>query len=159
MLTIVLLAASLSVGRAFINLMRVDRGFAVNGLVTVNVSLDGTARGLDGQPLIYFEEALARVRRLPGVQSASATDSLPLYATSFVGGPFGLDGRSAKENSMIVPVLSDYFRTMGGHILYGREFNMREIRADAKVVVVNELFASQFGQPSDALGHEVTTRG
>jgi len=37
MLTIVLLAASVSVGRAFVNLMRIDRGFDFGGLITVNV--------------------------------------------------------------------------------------------------------------------------
>jgi putative ABC transport system permease protein len=156
MLTIVLLTASVSVGRAFINLMRIDRGFNANGLVTVGVSLDGTTHESDSRRLPYFEEALARIRRLPGVRSASATEYLPLYATGFVGGPSGLDGRPPKTNSMTVPVLPDYFRAMGGHILYGREFTDAEVRSDAKVAVVNELFAGQFGAPADALGHQVT---
>ena len=42
MLTMVLLAASISVGRAFVNLMHIDRGFDRTGLITVNVSLEGT---------------------------------------------------------------------------------------------------------------------
>ncbi len=57
---------------------------------------------------------------------------------------------------MLVPVLDNYFRTMGGHMLFGREFTEAETRSDAKVAVVNELFASQFGEPSDVIGHEVT---
>ncbi len=86
-LTLVLLITSVSVGRAFFHLMRVDRGFGTPGLVTVSVSLDGTTRGIAGRQLPYFEEALTRIRRLPGVRSASATEFLPLYATGFVGGP------------------------------------------------------------------------
>ena len=156
MLTIVLLAASISVGRAFVNLMRIDRGFDWRGVVTVNVSLDGTTHQTDERRLAYFQEALARIRRLPGVRSASATEFLPIYATGFIGGPFGMDGRPAKENSMIVPVFTDYFRTMGGRILQGREFTGAEVRGDARVAVVNELFASEFGWPADALGREVT---
>ncbi|MDQ2844436.1 MAG: ABC transporter permease [Acidobacteriota bacterium] len=158
MLTILLLTASVSVGRAFVHLLRIDRGFNVKGLVTVNVSLDGTTRALAGRQLPYFEEVLDRIRRLPGVRSASATASLPLYATGFVGGPFGLDGRPPKENSMMAPVLPGYFETMGGHILYGREFSEAEVRSDAHVAVVNEAFARQFGAPADALGHEVTMK-
>lgn len=157
MLTIILLTASVSVGRAFINLMRTDRGFDMKRLVTVSVSLDGTTRGVEGHKLPYFEQALDRIRRLPGVRSASETEFLPLDATGFVGGPLGLDGRPAKQNSTVVPVMSDYFKTMGGKILYGREFNDAEVRSDAKVVVVNERFAMEFGSPPDALDHQVTS--
>jgi predicted permease len=156
MLTIVLLAASASVGRAFVNLMRIDRGFDSRGLITVNVSLEGTAHEASDRRLPYFEDALARVRRLPGVRSASATEYLPLYSTGFVGGRLGMDGRPARENSMVVPVLADYFRTMGGRILYGREFTDPEVQANARVVIVNERFANEFGAPADAVGREMT---
>ncbi|MCU1272827.1 MAG: hypothetical protein JWO48_258 [Bryobacterales bacterium] len=156
MLTIILFTASVSVGRAFVNLMRTDRGFDVKGLVTVNVSLDGTTHQLAQRELPYFEEALARVRRLPGVSSASATEFLPLYATGFVGGAFGLDRRPAKRSSMMVPVLSDYFQTMGGRILCGREFTDAEVRSDARVAVVNERFARGFGAPAEVLGRQLT---
>jgi predicted permease len=155
MLTIVLLAASVSVGRAFVNLMRADRGFDLRGLVTVNVSLEGTTYA-HGRQLSYFEEALARIRRLPGVSSASATEFLPLYAKGFIGGRWKMDGRPARENSMIVPVLPDYFRTMGGRILYGRELTGADVQRDAKVAVVNEPFAADFGPPADAVGREIT---
>jgi predicted permease len=156
MLTIILLTASVSVGRAFLTMMRTDRGFDVKGLVTASVSLDGTTRGLDGRQLPYFEEALDRIRRLSGVRSASETEFLPLDATGFVGGPFGLDGRPAKQNSTMVPVMSDYFKTMGGRILCGREFTDAEVRSGASVVVVNERFALEFGSAADALDHQVT---
>ena len=156
MLTFILLAASVSLGRAFVHLMKTDRGFDMKGLVTVSVSLDGTAHGVKGHQLPYFEETLDRIRRLPGVRSASETEFLPLYATGFVGGPFGFDGRPAKQSSTMVPVFSDYFKTMGGRILYGREFNDAEVRSDANVVVVNERFAEEFGSAANALDHEVT---
>jgi putative ABC transport system permease protein len=156
MLTIILLAASVSVGRAFVNLLKIDRGFDVTELVTVSVSLAGTTRGVKGHQLPYFEETLDRIRRLPGVRSASETEFLPLYAKGFVGGPFGFDGRPAKQNSTMVPVFSDYFKTMGGRILYGREFNDAEVRSDANVVIVNERFVEEFGSAADALDHQVT---
>jgi hypothetical protein len=156
MLTIVLLTASASLGRAFVDMMRTDHGFNANGLVTVAVSLDGTIHQLEHRQLPYFEEALGRVRRLPGVRSASATLFLPLYATKFMGARFGLDGRPAKRNSGVVPVLSDYFRTMGGRILYGREFTEAEVRSGAKVAVVNSRFAGEFGAPAEVLGCRLT---
>jgi putative ABC transport system permease protein len=57
---------------------------------------------------------------------------------------------------MRVPVLPDYLKTMGGRFLCGREFTDAEVRAGAKVVVVNERFASEFGSSVDALNHQVT---
>ncbi len=125
MLTIVLLTASISVGRAFAHLMHIDRGFDRNGLATVNVSLEGTTHQTDASRLGYFQEALARVRRLPGVRSASATEFLPLYATGFMGGRFRMNGRPAGESSMVVPVMPDYFRTMGGRILWRTRIHRR----------------------------------
>jgi putative ABC transport system permease protein len=159
MLTMVLLAGSVSVGRAIAHLMRIDRGYDVKGIVTVNVSLDGTTHQLGKRQLPYFEEVLDRIRGLPGVRSVSATEFLPLYASGFVGGPFGLDGRPAKRNSTMVPVLSGYFQTMGGRILYGREFTDAEVRSGAKVAVVNERFAAGFGAPQDVVGHQLTIGG
>jgi putative ABC transport system permease protein len=156
MLTIILLAGSMSLGQAFIRLMKADRGYAVNGIATINVSLDGTTHQLAKRQLPYFEDTLGRIRRLPGVRSASATEFLPLYASAFVGGPFGLDGRAAPRSSTMIPVLSEYFQTMGADILYGREFTEAEVRSGARVAVVNEQFANQFGTSRDVLGHRLT---
>ena len=159
MLTLALLATSVSVGRAVVHLLRADRGYVVKGVATVNVSLDGTTHQLDKRQLPYFEEVLDRIRKLPGVRSASATEFLPLYASAFVGGPFGIDGRPAALNSTMVPVLSGYFHTMGGQILYGREFTEAEVHSGSRVAVVNERFAAQFGSPQDAVGHQLTIAG
>jgi predicted permease len=155
MLAVVLLTSSLSVGKAFLHLMRINRGFVPGGLVTVNVSLQGTAHQEGGRSLAYFEEALDRVRRLPGVRSASATEFLPLYASGGIGGVLAVDGRPGKVSAGIVPVFSDYFRTMGGSLVAGREFTGAEVHGNARVAIVNERYAAQFGGPADALGHQV----
>ena len=159
MLTIVLFAGSVSLGRAFVHLMKIDRGYDVNGVITASVSLDGTIHQADNLRLPYFEEVLDRLRKLPGVRSASATEFLPLYANAFVGGPFGLDGHPAKLNSTMVPILSGYFQTMGGSIVRGREFTDAEVRSGARVAVVNERFAAGFGASEDAVGHQLTMEG
>ncbi|HTR38033.1 MAG TPA: ABC transporter permease [Bryobacteraceae bacterium] len=153
--TMILLACSFSIGRAFVHLMHADHGFDTKGLITVSASLEGTIHQGDGRELEYFEEALQRVRRLPGVKDASATGFLPLGATVFLGAPFGMDGRQPAEYSMLVPVLPHYFETIGGRILYGREFTDAEVRSDAPVALVNERFAAEFGHSYDALGRKI----
>ena len=159
MLAMILLAGSVSVGRAFVHLMGMERGYDVKRIATVSVSLEGTTHQLAKQQLAYFEEVLGRVRNIPFVRSASATEFLPLYASAFVGGPYGVDGRPAKLNSMSVPVLSGYFETMGGRILAGREFTDAEVRSGAKLAIVNERFATEYGGPAHVVGHNLTTEG
>lgn len=155
-LAIILLAGSVSLGRAFVGLMKIDRGYEVKHVVTASVSLDGTTHQMDKRQLSYFEQVLNRVRRLPGIRAASATEFLPLYASAFVGGPFGLDGRPAERSSTMIPVMAEYFQTMGTTILYGREFTDAEVHTGAKVALVNLRFAARFGAPADAIGHQLT---
>jgi hypothetical protein len=151
-----------SVGSAFAHLMRIDRGYAVKGIATVSISLADTIHQGRGQEMAYFEEVLDRIRQLPSVRSVSATEFLPLYATTIIGGWFGMDGHPANrasttgDSAMTVPIFSGYFQTMGGRILFGREFNDAEVRSGAEVAVVDERFAREFGSPADAVGRQLT---
>jgi predicted permease len=155
MLTLVLLSGTISVGRAFTAIMHLDRGFDRGGVVTAGVSLQGTTRESDASRLAYFQEVFDRLRRLPDVRSASSTQFLPLIAKGFLGGRQSLDGRRASTNSMIVPVMPDYFRTMGGKILAGREFTPADLQGTAEPVIVNDVFAREFGTPAELLGRQV----
>ena len=157
-LAVVLLTGSVSVARAFSHALHADRGFKTDGLVTVSVSLDGTTHASAAQQFAYFEEALARVRRLPGVRHASATQFLPLDAIGFLGGPYAMDGRRSEPGTGtdVIPVMSDYFAATGGHILYGREFTDAEVRFDAKVALINDTLAKLSLGTTDVVGHVLT---
>jgi putative ABC transport system permease protein len=154
-LTVVLLTSSVSVGRAFSRLMQVDRGFQVDGVLTATVSLDGTRHTAPGARLAYFNQVMDRLRHLPEVRTASATDFLPLYSRGFVGGPVSLDGRHSPPGTGtdVVPIMSDYFATMGGQLLHGREFTSAEVQNDANISIVNDVFAKMFLGTTDAVGH------
>jgi predicted permease len=157
-LTVVLLTASVSIVRALSHELRIDRGFKADGVVTASVALDGTVRDKPGLRLQFFEEALDRLRHLPGVRSASSTEFLPLVSKMFVGGAYAFDGHLSAQgiSASVIPIMAGYFATTGGHVLYGREFTDAEVRANAKVVLVNETFARFWLQPADAPGHMVT---
>lgn len=157
-LTIVLLSASVSVVRALSHELHINRGFKTDGLVTASVALDGTIRDKPGQRLQYFEEVLDRLRHIPGVRSASATEFLPLLSERFAGGPHLMDGQPPphRTGTYVIPIMAGYFATIGGHVLYGREFTDAEVRSDADVVLVNETFARLWLPPADIVGHMVT---
>jgi putative ABC transport system permease protein len=158
-LAIVLTIASLTTGKAFTRMMNADRGFDVKGVVTANVALEGTRHQSDSGRLAYMRQVLDQVRRLPGVRSASATESLPLYSLGSVGGRLQMDGRRATENSKVVFVMPDYFRSMGGRMLRGREFTDADVQANADVALVSERCAGEFGGPSEAVGREISFGG
>ena len=154
-LTVVLLTSSVSVGRAFSHLIQMDRGFKVDGVLTASVSLDGTRLTAPSARLAYFNQVIDRLRHLPGIRTASATDFLPLYSKAFTGGPFSIDGRHSPPGTAtdLLPIMSDYFATMGGQLLYGREFTNAEVQNDANVAIVNDVFAKMFLGTTDAVGH------
>ena len=157
-LTIVLLMASVSVMQALSHELHIDRGFRADGLVTASVALDGTVRGKPGERLQYFEQVLDRLRRLPGVRSASATEFLPLLSGKFMGGPYAFDGHPSPQGTAtdVLPIMAAYFATTGGHILYGREFTDAEVRSNAKAVIINETLARIWLHNADAVGHVLT---
>ena len=152
MLTIILLASSLTLGRAFLNLLGMDRGFDHSNVVTLSLSVQGTKHKGDGA-LAYFDEAVQRVRGLPGVRSASLAEFLPLKFTPLLGSH--VDGQPARETSMVVPVFRDYFDTLGGRILYGREFSDAEIQSNTKVAVVSDRLARELGEPAAIVGRQI----
>ena len=156
-LTIVLLTSSVSVERGLSHGLNMDRGFSANGVVTASVALDGTRRDKPGLRLQYFEEVLDRLRHSPRVRSASTTEFLPLLSGKFIGGPYAFDGHQSAPGTgtAVIPIMSEYFRAIGGRVLYGREFTDAEVRSNANVVLVNETFATVWLRPRDAVGHIV----
>lgn len=154
-LTLVLLTGSLAMNQAFLAFAGMDRGFNRQGVVTVTVSVTGTTHSQGDARRAYFEDVLHRVRMAPGVRSASATEFLPLVDGPLMGGPIPFDGRPPIHNPMLVPVMPGYIETMGGRLIAGREFTEADLHLKTPVAMVNELYAEQFVNPADAVGHRV----
>ena len=78
----------------------------------------------------FFEQLLARVREIPGVEAASLTHRMPLGfgGTSDLGAR--IDGYTPAPNEDVVlyfcRVGSDYLKTMGIGIVQGRDFTDRD---------------------------------
>ena len=153
-LTLVLLASALVMNQAFLAFEGMDRGFDRQGIVTVSVSVTGSTHSKGGARLAYIEDVLERVRAIPGVRTASTTEFLPLAPnTGFLGGRLPFDGRRPNQNAMIVPVMPGYLETMGGHLIAGRDFTDADLRMGMPVAIVNDLYAREFGNPAEMVGH------
>src|SRR6266581_5046839 len=77
-LSLVLLIGAGLMIRSLWMLRRVDPGFDPHNVLTMFVPLPRTKYALPVQQLEFYDQLLQRVRALPGVESAGATDALPL---------------------------------------------------------------------------------
>ena len=153
--TVVLLTGSIALGRAFACLLRVDNGYQVQSMVTMTVSLAGSAHeGSRAWP--YFNDVLGRIREVPGVIAASGTESLPLDIDGFMGARFGIDGQGAAPLATVVRVAPGFFSAFGGRLLAGREFSPADLSPGESLAIVNDDLARHFGNPAALVGRHLT---
>jgi len=158
-LAVVLLVGAGLMLRTFTNLRGVDPGFDAHNVLTLRASLPLARYATGDERVRFFQEAVARVRELPGVTSAGAISFLPFTslgaATSFTiaGQPPPLPGQDAVTD---VRVCDDgYFESMHIPLLRGRLFTPREMREKANVVVVNQAMARRYFAGSDPIGQKL----
>jgi predicted permease len=151
-LTLILLAGSASMGRSFLHLLETDMGFNADHLAGVSVSLaDWAAQSQDRKPA-YYREVLARLRAVPGVESAAAAYTLPVDSMFGIGPILTDSGRETAPllNNRVTP---DYFRTMGMPLVYGREFTAADTGG---VAILSEGVAREIAEGPAVLGRKIT---
>jgi putative ABC transport system permease protein len=159
-LALVLLAGAGLLANSFVRLLRVPLGFNPQKLLTLQLFLpEASESASDTHSSQVISAILERVRTLPGVQSASAVNSLPV--TGGVSTDFTIVGRppvkSGDEPSADICVIdAAYFRTMQIPLLRGREFSARDSASAPKTMVINQTMAEKFWPGQDPLGARVT---
>src|SRR5581483_1850644 len=91
-LTLILLAGAGLLTKSFLQLRNVNPGFRAGHLLVLDVVLPKLKYAEKNQIAGFFEQALARIAALPGVESVGATDALPLSGNN-ISGSFTIEGR------------------------------------------------------------------
>jgi putative ABC transport system permease protein len=159
-LALVLLAGAGLAMRSFAALRAVDAGFDPHGVLSGIVSVYGTAEAPPGRREAFYTSALERVRRLPGVESASLVNHLPI-AGDVWGLQFIIEGRPRPEPAQVPRatfrvVYPGYFRAMRLPILRGRDVAETDRAGAPRVVIVNDFFAKRYWPNEDAVGKRVS---
>ena len=158
-LAAMLLAGAGLLGRSFQRLQQVDVGFQPSNLLTMRVSLSGAKYGTVPATVTYFNEAVARLKALPGVRSAAAVLSLPIDGGGFyLGRGFIRPGRPHPPegfNAKFDYVTPDYFATIGTPLLRGRDFDARDTAASPWVAIINRTFAERSFAGENPIGQKV----
>jgi putative ABC transport system permease protein len=158
---ILAVAAGLMV-RSFVSIRGVDPGFSRDDVSVLQVF---ASRRLDTAPkrIVFFQQALDRLRALPGVLSVGGTSSMPFGdARVVVRVPIAVTGRPAPpgEGAMVYSsaVSGDYFGAMSVPLLAGRLFDATDTAASRQVVLVSRTAARRFWGAVDPVGSKVRFR-
>ena len=106
----------------------------------------------------YWDQALAKLRGLPGVTSVDAVTPLPLSGDDF-SSSFSVEGRNIPEKDQQSAELRwatpHYFRTLGIPLRKGRTFTDADRLGAAGVLLISETAAHMFFPAGDAIGQKI----
>jgi predicted permease len=144
--------------RSLANAQEIELGFDTSGLMVMGINAGNQgydeARGRD-----LYRRVLERLAGVPGVQSATVSTGVPLFAGGFQRTTFR-DDQDVKDprNGRLTPINEvgpRYFETLGIPILQGRPFNDNDRLGSAPVIIINETMAKQFYPNEQALGRRL----
>ena len=109
--------------------------------------------------MTLVRSALERLRSVPGVESASITDRVPLNDNCVVGTTLRTDipGPPVHVEYQCTRVGPDFFRTIGIPVLRGREYVESDQKGSQPVAIVNESLARAIFGKMNPVGHVIQT--
>ncbi len=152
-LAVLVLIAALLLGRSFINLIRTEAGYDAAGVLTARIYLPGASRS-QAQTDGFGDELLARLRALPGIVSAGASNMVPLGQMSAVSGfTMPLPGREAvTARALTYVVTPGYAETLRLRLRKGRLLEDRDRASGVQMMMVNEDFVRTFLSGIEPIG-------
>jgi predicted permease len=154
---VLLVGAGLTL-RTLWNLRTVPLGFASRNVATA--TLDLSKAGYDeARARVFYDELEARVRALPGVESAGLALITPFSARRMANDIFwerpGSTAARDRTNVDMNIVDTDWFATMEVPIVRGRGFAAADDAGAPRVAIVNESMAAHLWPGADPVGRTV----
>ena len=159
-LALVLLLGSGLLVRSLAGVLSMDSGFRPSHLLTARLLLLDTRYKSEDQLRAFVQDLLDKTASLPGVESASVSNTVPLTMYS-VGGVVRLEGEPKPERGVrkhgtaIISVTPQYFHTLGMRMLRGRAFDGTERPDGPPVVVINAAAARSLFGTDDVVGRRL----
>jgi putative ABC transport system permease protein len=159
-LAIVLLVGAGLLVRSFTRITGLELGFRPQ-VLTAFINLPPVRYATPAQQSAFFDAIIERIDRLPGVESAAVSTSVPLTGVNDQGGLEIADRSNSwgdHEGAFYAnrPHVSNrYFETMGIRLLEGRLFDDRDRRDTLPVAVVSDLAVRRFWPDKNPIGRRV----
>jgi putative ABC transport system permease protein len=148
--------------RSFWERQRVHPGFEVRDALSARVALSGARYREAAQRVAFVDEALRRMRELPGVEAAAAVTALPM--TDELGGGWSSVAVEAQDGPVPVAerpsaayqaATAEGLAALGIPLLSGRFFRESEVADATAVAVVSEGVARRLWPEADAVGQRL----
>ena len=143
--------------RSFLRVLDVDLGFRPERAAALRID-PGRQYSTQAKRNAYYDEALRRVKSIPGIEGAGLTDALPLGRNRSWG--IGAKGQVYTKGhpnpDAFVRIVSDgYIRAMGIPVRAGRDFTQSDTLDHLPVILINETLARTLWPGKDPLGQTV----
>ncbi len=158
-LAVVLLFGAGLTLRSFLKLQNVNPGFRPGNVLTAQILAPRSKYPEGPQIADLYDRILERVRSLPGVESASLVNMLPLGgSSSYLSISF--EGRPAPppeqvEDAEPFVVAPDYFSTLGIQLVRGEPISARDGANTNPVAMINETLARRYYANEDPIGKRI----
>jgi predicted permease len=158
-LAVILLAGAGLMMQSVWRLLRVDPGFDPRNVLTTQMALSPKAVASPSGIKPAYEQLLARVAAIPGVQSAAITTLVPL-GESDTENPYWPGGGpqpaiDQMTSAMFTIVTPDYPGVMRIPLRRGRFFTAQDNLASPPVVVIDEVLARHVFPDRDPVGKQI----
>ena len=157
-LSLVLLIGAGLMLRSFAQLWGTRLGFDPDNVITVRTS-HAYRDKLGPERLAFYEQMLQRIGALPGVQSASLTNWLPVSLEGGESGSMSVEGKTYQESFPSVVgvhmIGAKYFDTLRISTVRGRVFNDQDRQGRPRVAILNQTAARHFFPGENPLGRRV----
>ncbi len=154
---LVLLVGSGLLIRSFIRILSLDPGFDPKHVLTARIGVSFDRLSHD-QHFQFYDQLVARLSALPGVQAASAGWPLPMSRSS-ASLSFSIQGSPVSEadhpSEAAGVVLPGYFESMRIPLLSGRLFGRQDGVKAAPVIIINQAFARKYFSGQNPVGKHI----
>jgi macrolide transport system ATP-binding/permease protein len=160
-MAMLLLTGGALLAKSFYYLLHADIGMQPDHLATLQVSPSTSAYDKPEKALALERQVLDRVSALPGIESVSTTNRLPIGDADFTS-QFVIVGRPEPPSPQEVTyrvVDSRFFATLQARLLRGRYFTEEEDSSKPRVALLNQAMAHQLFGSEDPLGKQLNYRG
>lgn len=155
---ILLIGAGLMM-RSLLLLQRVDPGFRADHLLILDLELPRAKYSDDSQQIAFFQQAVNRLKELPGVKGVGAVSDLP-FSQSVSKQLFTIEGRPARTMTDVPAsdyrqISPEYIEAMEIRLVRGRDFQPQDQPGAVPVVLVNETLARRYFPGEEAVGRKI----